>query len=374
MPVLEGKSTSERNKIIAAVLLGVLALVSLWFAFGPSIGGSSTRVTVTASPTPGRGNSNTRRELGPVEMPSRQEQDLGYMVPVNYVPGVFGAPDPGRNIFAFYEPPPPCPECPTPTPKPLPPVVVTPTPPLPYEINGASPQSVYAGSKSFRLEVSGDRFTDDARIYFNNVELPTNFLGAQRVAANVPANLIAGEGQAQIMVRTADGTKYSLPTSIVVQPPPRPSFTYIGMIARKRYNNDTAYFQEQGKQTPTAARLNDVVGGRFRLVNLDSERAVLEDVSLGFRHEVKLDRTSANTGGPGGMPMTGPGGARPFPAPDGFQPYNPSGAQPVPGIPPGIPIYTPPGQRPPRLPNSNANSNVKRNADDDEDDEDTDNP
>jgi hypothetical protein len=42
MPVLEGKSTSERNKIIAAVLLGVLALVSLWFAFGASIGGSTT--------------------------------------------------------------------------------------------------------------------------------------------------------------------------------------------------------------------------------------------------------------------------------------------------------------------------------------------
>ena len=371
MPLLEGKSTSERNKIIAAGLLGLLALVSLWFAFGPSFGGSTT-VKVTASPTPGRGNANTQREIKPVEMPSRQEQIFDYVsTPVVYTPGAFGAPEPGRNIFAFHEPAPPCPECPTPLPPPPTPAPTpTPTPQLPYEMFAASPQSVYAGSKSFRVEVNGDRFTDDARIFFNNVELPTNFLGVQRLAANVPANLIAGEGQAQIMVRNADGTKYSLPTSISIQPPPKPNFTYIGMIARKRYNNDTAYFQEQGKQTPSAYRLNDVVGGRFRLVNLDAERVVLEDVSLGFRHEVKLDRT-APTGG--GMPA-GPG-ARPFPGAGGFQPYNPAGgAQPAPGIPPGIPVYTPPnGQRPVRVPNPNSNANPPQKRDDDEDDEDTDN-
>ena len=296
-------------------------------------------------------------------MPSREEQLFGYeTTPVSYTPGMFGAPEPGRNIFAFHEPPPPCPECPpppTPTPRP---VVVTPTPAFPFEMRGVSPQSVYAGSKTFRLEVAGERFTADAKIYFNDVELPTSFVNDQRLAANVPANLIAGEGSRSIKVQTPDGTKYSLPSNIIVQPPPRPNFTYIGMIARKRYNNDTAYFMEQGKQTPTAVRLNDVVGGRFRLVNLDAERVVLEDVNLGFKHEVKLDRTvqtSSSTTGPGG---------RPLPAPGGFQPYNPGGGTiNPPGIPPNIPIYRPP-QRPP----SNANSNVRRNEDDD-DDEDTDN-
>ena len=123
---------------------------------------------------------------------------------------------------------------------------------------------------------------------------------------------------------------------------------------------------EQGKTTPTAARLNDVVAGRFRLVNVDAERVVLEDVNLGFRHEVKLDRTVQASTGPVGRP----GG---FPAPGGFQPYNPGGGQmsPAPGIPPNVPIYTPP-QRPTRT--GNTNSNVKRNVDDeDDDDEDTDN-
>jgi hypothetical protein len=373
MPVLEGKSTSERNKIIAAALLGLLALVSLWFAFGPSIGGS-TKVTVTASPTPSRPNS--QRELGPVEMPSRQEQMFDYVsTPVVYTPGAFGAPEPGRNIFAFYEPPPPCPTCPTPLPPTPKPVIATPTPPLPFEIYGANPQTVYAGSKSFRMDVAGDRFTPDAKIYFNNVELPTNFVNGQRLSANVPANMIATAGSPSIKVQTPDGSKYSLQTNIVIQPPPTPNFTYIGMIARKRYNNDTAYFMEQGKTTPTAARLNDVVAGRFRLINVDAERVVLEDVNLGFRHEVKLDRTVQASTGPAGRP----GG---FPAPGGFQPYNPGGGQlapgipgnpqiiPAPGIPPNVPIYTPP-QRPNR--GGNTNSNVKRDVDDEDDDEDTDN-
>ena len=362
MPVLEGKSTSERNKIIAAVLLGVLALISLWFAFGPSIGGSTT-VTVTASPTPSRSNSNSRRELGPVEMPSRQEQELGYMVPVSYQPGAFGAPEAGRNIFAFYEPPPPCPTCPTPLPPTPKPIIATPTPPLPFEIYGASPQNVYAGSKSFRIEVAGDRFTPDAKIFFNNVELPTSYVNGQRLAANVPENMIEVAGSPSIKVQTPDGSKYSLQTNIIIQAPPTPTFTYIGMIARKRYNNDTAYFMEQGKQTPTAVRLNDVVGGRFRLVNVDAERVVVEDVNLGRRHEVKLDRTVQASTGPAGRP-----GQR-FPTPGGFQPYNP-GDMPVaaPGIPPNVPIYRPP-QRPGA---ANSNSNTKPDVDD-EDDEDTDN-
>ena len=82
--------------------------------------------------------------------------------------------------------------------------------------------------------MAGERFTPDAKIYFNNVELPTSFVNDQRLAANVPANMIAGEGSAQIKVQTPDGSKYSLPSNLIVQPPPRPNFTYIGMIARKR--------------------------------------------------------------------------------------------------------------------------------------------
>ena len=360
MAVLEGKSPSERNKIIAAGLLGVLALVSLFFAFGPRLGGSSTSVTVSVSPTPRSGSSPTR-ELGPVSMPSQAEQDLGYMVPVIYTPGSFGAPDPGRNIFAFYEPPPPCPDCPTPLPPTPKPYVPTPTPQLPFEIAGVSPQSVYAGSKSFRLEVGGDRFTPDAKIIFNNTELATAFGGPQRLTANVPAELIAGQGSANVMVRTPDGKGYSLSTFFTIQAPPTPQFRYIGMIARRLGNNDTAYFEEQGKQTPAGYRLNDVVSGRFRLVNISAERVVLEDVNLGFRHPVELFRPP-----PGTATASGPGRQNlpPGMSPQNFPQRSPNSPQAIPGIPDNIPRYVPPRR------NATTNSNTNRpDPDDDEDDD-----
>lgn len=353
-------SSSDRNKLIAAVVLGVLAFGALFMAFGPSLGGSSTNVTVSVSPTP-RSGSSPRRELGPVTMPSKAEQDLGYMIPVAYRPGDYGAPPPGRNIFAFYEPPPPCPECPpdpTPTPTPIPPP--TPTPPLPFEVTGATPPTIYAGSKAFRVEVFGDRFTPDAKIYFNNAELPTTFVNSQRLAANVPAEMISAPGQRGIMVRTLDGKGYSLSTFINVQPPPQPAFQYIGMIARTRGNNDTAYLNEQGKQLPTGYRLNDVVAGRFRIVNIASDRVTVEDTSLGFRHNVELTRPAPGsagpaTGAPGGFPQR-PGMPPGFPT----NPQVPAGG--IPGIPGNIPIYRPP----------NRNTNTQRPPDD-EDDEDTDN-
>src|SRR5258708_31179278 len=80
------------------------------------------------------------------------------------------------------------------------------------------------------------------------------------------------------------------------------------MIARKRYNNDTAYFLESGKQIPIAARLNDVVGGRFRLMSVAADETVLEDVNLGFRYRLALVKTTpagsgnspGNPGYPGG--------------------------------------------------------------------------
>lgn len=361
MNLFEGKSPAERNKIIAAGVLGLLALTSLWFAFGGSLfGGSKTTVTVS-TPTPKPGASPLR-DIEEVKMPTKAEQNFAYeSTPISYRPETFGAGAPGRNIFAFYEPPPPTPYSPTPVPQtPLPTPIVTPTPP--YTVSFVTPQSVYAGSKSFRLEVSGDKFDADSRIYFNNSELPTSFVNPQRLNAMVPANLIAGEGTLQIIVRSQDGAKYSLPMMVSVQAPPKPQFQYIGMIAKKRANNDTAYFMEQGKQMPTGARLNDVVSGRFRLVSISVEETVFEDVNLGFRHRVGLFRPPAGTASTSGPPPRGG-----FPS-EQYQPYNPSFPQPnaapqsIPGIPDSIPRYVPP---------NNANTNrpqPKKDVDDEDED------
>ena len=55
----EAKSfqTTERNKMIAAIVLGVLALATLYMAFGPSFSGSRAQTASTPTPTPRRSPS-----------------------------------------------------------------------------------------------------------------------------------------------------------------------------------------------------------------------------------------------------------------------------------------------------------------------------
>lgn len=339
LKIFEGKSPTERNKIIAVSVLGVmatLALFNLFVGFSPS---PKKSVTVKVSPSP---TVSPKQNLNVVSMPNQDEMNIVYQsTPVNYNPGNFYAPDAGRNIFAFYEPPVPTPYIAPPpvikTPTPLPPPVPAPTPP--QLIAFITPQSVYAGSKGFRLEVNGDKFTPDSVIIFNGNQLPTTFVSEQKLYADVPSNFISGEGTAQITVATPDGKLFSNPFQFTVQAPPRPGFRYVGMIARKYANNDTAYFQEQGKPTPFGARLNDVVVGRFRLASISASEVVFEDVNLGFRHKLALFRPAS---GAGGAPTNNPNGT--------YNQYNqitptyniPQNQGEIPGIPSNIPRYVPP--------------------------------
>ncbi|MBV9214855.1 MAG: hypothetical protein JO053_01660 [Acidobacteria bacterium] len=324
--------------MIAAGALGLIALIALYLAFGRSLfGGSTTTATVRSTPTPKPATSAARTNT---ELPSLDEQTLTYeTTPVDCCNGFGAAPDPGRNIFAFYEPPPPTPYSPTPTPTPPPVKPPTPAPTPPVQIAFVNPQTVYAGAQGFRLEVNGDKFTPDAHIYFNQVEMPTTFINSQRMITDVPSNLIAQQGMAQIMVQTPDGKTYSNAYSFSVQPPPKPNVQYIGMITKKRGNNDTAYFIDPTRGAnamPFGARLNDVINGRFRLIDMSASGVLFEDVSLGFRHQVAISKPSAG-GGSGG-------------APNGFQPFDPSRFTPgtIPGIPGNVQVVTP-GQ-PPRRP------------------------
>ena len=276
-------------------------------------------------------------------MPSVDEQNFNNTTtPIDYRPGGSGAPEAGRNIFAFYEPPPPTPYSPTPPPTPKPATPPPPTPTPEYVLSYVNPQLIYAGSKGFRLEANGDRFTPDVHIYFSQNEMPTTFINAQKLVTDIPANMITSEGPRQVIVQSPDGKKYSTQMMVTVQAAPKPTFQYIGMIGRKRYNNDTAYFQESGKPTPFGARLNDVVGGRFRLISITSAETVFEDVNLGFRHRIPIAKSSTGSGS-SGTPSRPPDG--------GFPPnqVNPTDGQPcVPGIPCNIPRFIPqqPGKPP----------------------------
>ncbi|MDQ6788269.1 MAG: hypothetical protein M3033_15800, partial [Acidobacteriota bacterium] len=300
--IFEGKNPAERNKTIAALVLGTMALLAILYNIVGLYPSRKTSVTVKVSPTP---TASPKTSVEVATLPNQEEVNFDYTTtPVVYNPGNFYAPDAGRNIFAFYEPPPPTPYVAPPivirpeTPPPTPP----PTPVPPIQVGYVTPQSVYAGSKTFRLEVNGDKFTPDSLIFLNGNQLPTNFINPQKLTADVPANMIAGAGSVFIIVRTPDGKLYSNQVTLNVQAPPQPSLQYIGMIARKRYNNDTAYFQEKGKETPIGARLNDVVGGRFRLASISAQEVILEDVNLGFRYPLALYRPAPGEVTPGSNP------------------------------------------------------------------------
>ncbi len=290
----------ERNKLIAALVLGVMAVISLTYTFGGLFFSSSngtTTVSVTASPSP---TTTVTGQLNPdPNFPTQDEIVSEYLTfPIVYNPNSFFAPPPGRNIFAFYEPPLPSNAPPVvpgektpppPTPYPTP----TPTPVPPLLVSYINPQSVYAGTnKAFRLEVNGDKFTPESQIFFNAVPLPTTYVSPQTLYATVPASYIVNAGRARILVATPDGKLYSNEGYFNVQAPPKPQFTYIGLIAHRHNNNDTAFFQEQNKKDPTEARLNDVVGGRFRVMSISVEEVELIDTQLGFRYKLKLERNN----------------------------------------------------------------------------------
>ena len=330
MGLFTGKTTTERNKIIAAGVLGVVALIALYLAFGSSLfGGKPATATTKSSPTPRppvSAPANPDRVLPTVD----EQRFLYETTPVDYRPGSAFAPDAGRNIFAFYEPPPPCKkDCPTPTPNPTPlPPTPLPIPPPPILLRAAIPQNVYAGSAALTMQVDGEYFTPESRIYFDQKEMPTKFISPQRLSTDIPANLIAQEGQRQIIIQTPDGKLYSNTATLMVSAPPKPTVEYIGMIGRKRYNNDTAYFVEGRNPAPFGARLNDIVAGQFRLIDISATEVVFQDVNLGFKHRVAITKNPA---------VAGTGTGR-----DGF-PSNmgiPQGD--IPGIPNNIPRYIPP--------------------------------
>lgn len=355
------------------MVLGAACLLVLFFAFGRGMfGGGSKPTSAKPSPSPKKGATTAQSNPGSVEMPSLDQQMLDMTTqPVVYNPSIFGTGDPGRNIFAFYEPPKPCTTCPTPVPRTPEPPPPSPSPTPEIILAAVNPQSVYAGSNGFRMDIAGDRFSPDTKIYFNQQELPSSFISEQRMTADIPGVLLRNEGSQTIMAQTADGTKRSQPVQLNVQAPPKPTFQYIGMIARKRANNDTAYFKEPGKDLPMTARLNDIVGGRFRVVSISEEKTVLQDTSLEFnRVTLPLYKPPASTitsqpTFPGGGPVRGGG----FPGRETYTPMNPNPSMPgtgtntrIPGIPDNIPRYVPPG-------GSNSNSNTRQPAKQDIDDD-----
>lgn len=289
MALFEGKTPAERNKIIAALVFGVVAVFlvgrMLFGSSGPSATTSNVnKVRPTPRPNVVRGAADAQGEE--IEVP---------LQPVVVETASYAGGEPGRNIFAFFartdatatsggtlvEPP-------TPTP--------TPVPPPPLNVSSIAPQSVYAQTGDFRLQISGDKFTPAVRVYVGETEVPTQFGGAQQLTATVPAALISAAGTRTVAVRTPDSALYSNTATLNVMPPPTPNYTYIGYIGRQRYQNETAVLRDQ-KNEIVSVKIGDIVGGRFRVTGIRAQAVEVTDTQLNIKHTLNYVETK-QAGGP----------------------------------------------------------------------------
>jgi hypothetical protein len=296
MALFEGKTPAERNKLIAAMALGAIALISLsYMLFGSSSSPSPKRTATNTNNRTATQATTAPTAVAPIQSPKEvrsESETLAIMQPVVAKWPIPAVPEPNRNIFAFYVPKPS--PSPTPTPEPVP----SPTPPPPIQLDSISPQQVFARTGEFKLEVSGNKFTIASHIFIDDVEIPTRYISPQQLSANVPPQLIGNPGGRQIVVRTPDGRLYSNPATLTVSAAPTPNYTYIGIIGSKRYN-DTAVLKDNNTKQLLNVQRGDVVGSRFRVTSISEREVALVDTNLRIKHTLPFTSDkSAGTGGP----------------------------------------------------------------------------
>jgi hypothetical protein len=282
MQLSDIRNPGERNKLILAGVLGIVALLFLWwtfFGFGSSSSKlPSTRATVPPAPSGvTRGTTNKGAAQTAVEPTATDLNDLR-PVRFDFVP--VSVPEARRNIFVYYEPPPPVQTVsvvPTPTPTPVPPVLLA----------SLSPANVYARTGDFTLEISGDKFTSQLRVVIDNSEVPTRYISPQQLSATVPATLISNPGARQVMLRSADGKVYSNSATISVAAPPTPNYSYVGIIGTPRYV-DTAILQDKSNKETLNVQRGDLLGGRFRVTSISEKEVVLVDSNLKIKHALAM--------------------------------------------------------------------------------------
>jgi hypothetical protein len=281
MQVSDIKNPGERNKLILAGGLGIVALVFLWWTFF-GFGSSSSKVSPRPAdqPTPSVTSRGTTAKLAPQTVVEFKGTELDELRPINASYPPVSAPEPKRNIFVYYEPPPKpvvVPSVPTPTPTPVPPVLLA----------SLSPANVYARTGDFTLEVSGDKFTPQMRVVIDNNELSTRYINPQQLSTTVPAMLIANPGVRQVKVQSADARLYSNTQTISVTAPPIPNYSYIGILGTQKYI-DTAILQDKSSKETLNVQRGDLLGGRFRVTSISEKEIVVVDNNLKIKHTLAM--------------------------------------------------------------------------------------
>jgi hypothetical protein len=285
MALFEGKTPAERNKMLAALVLPLIALI---FVVRMLFGSSSDKTPTSPTPRP------TPKRIAGTQNPTTQTdtQDDFVPTPITFEQVTYDGPDAGRNIFAFYVKPTPPPNAsgaatPPPTPTPTPPIALA----------SLAPQSVFAKTAGFTLQITGDKFGPADRVYMDGQEMPTQYRSVQQLTATVPASAIANPGQRQVVVRTPDGKLYSNPTALNVMQPPAPTYTYVGLL--KRQHSNTAVLKDQ-KGELYSVREGDIVEGRFRVTEISERGVDVVDKDLNIKHTMPF--VSASAGTPGRVP------------------------------------------------------------------------
>jgi len=281
MQAINLRNPSERNKLILAALLGLVAILFLWWTFFGFGGGSNKVAKQGNQPQPAQSpprTTTTRAQTpAPVELTA---DDLYKLRPINVNLSPAGAPEARRNIFVYYQPPLKLEKpvvTPTPTPTPVPPVLLA----------RISPPNVYARTGDFALEVAGDKFTPQLRVVVDGTEVPTRYISAQQLSANVPASFITSPGAKQIMLRSSDGVLYSNTMTLSIADPPKPNYTYIGIIGTPKYIDTAILLDKNNKDTLNVQR-GDLVGGRFRVTSISEKEVVLIDSNLKIKHTLNM--------------------------------------------------------------------------------------
>ncbi len=280
----------EKKKLLGALALGLIAILFLWWTFVGFGRGSAppqriTTAQTTTSPGVRPGKTQPEPELSSLTADLRE---------VDFEGAKPDSREGDRNIFAYFEPPPkasPPSSIPSPSPSPTPPLL----------LQAVSPSSVYARTADFSLDVSGDKFTRDLKIYFDGRELATRYQSPQQLSATVPSTLITNPGSHQVSVQGADAKVYSNQLTINVAAPPIPNYSYIGMFSTNRHV-DTAMLQDKSSKEVLSFLRGEVVGGRFRVTSVSEKELVLVDTTLKIKHTLPMTEGERSAGTPLGRP------------------------------------------------------------------------
>ena len=296
MQAVDLNKPGERKKLIWAGILGMVAVVFLWwavFGFGSSKPTNTTsRATTPSGPGSRTTQAATTNPRPNQPAPSSEALDAAQLTPIVYVPSSYTAPDVKRNIFAYYVPPPP--KAPTVAAEAAP----SPTPPPPILLASLSPSNVYARSADFKLEVAGDKFTPATKIYVDGRELQTNYISPQQLSANVSASVIAAPGSRSVVVRNGDNSLYSNQAMLTIAAPPTPNYLYVGIISPHTRVDDTALVQDRSNKNVLNVHRGDVLSGRFRVTSMSEKELVMIDTTLKIKHTLQMTEGDKSLGNP----------------------------------------------------------------------------